>query len=347
MTIIKKTYRKQIELLNNFSIFFLVFCIRLYFYRGNKGVNEKQRKRFTPDKVYGNSSQKQCIACTGILAMAENLYLSGVVSGGKHRETRKSMILRKAENLTVKQYQTREEMGKAAARDVSQKIQALLKEQDTVRMIFAAAPSQNEFLEALTADTDIDFSRIVAFHMDEYIGLPEDAPQGFANFLRERLFYKRKFHLVNTINGLAQDTRAECRRYAALLAQAPIDIVCMGIGENGHIAFNDPAYADFHDTQLVKTVLLDDVCRQQQVNDGCFSQISQVPLHAITLTIPALTCARGNYCIVPAKTKSKAVYRAIYGEVSESLPASILRNIKNSFLYLDQDSASLLPEIKK
>lgn len=254
------------------------------------------------------------------------------------------MILRKAGELTVKQFALRQDAGKEAARDVAEKICELLEKQERVRMIFAAAPSQNEFLEALAADRGIDFSRITAFHMDEYIGLPADAPQGFANFLRERLFDKREFDKVHTINGLAADPEEECRRYAALLTEAPIDIVCMGIGENGHIAFNDPAVADFRDPALVKTVLLDDVCRQQQVNDGCFAELSQVPHHAVTLTIPALTRAKGNFCIVPAKTKSRAVYETIYREISENVPASVLRKTKGAVLYLDADSASLLPE---
>lgn len=254
------------------------------------------------------------------------------------------MILRKAGELTVKQFSSRQEAGKKAARDVADQIRKLLEQQEEVRMIFAAAPSQNEFLEALTADRDIDFSRVTAFHMDEYIGLPADAPQSFANFLRERLFHKREFRAVHTIDGLADDPVRECGRYAALLGEAPIDIVCMGIGENGHIAFNDPAVADFSDQALVKTVLLDDVCRQQQVNDGCFADISEVPQNAITLTIPALTHAKGNYCIVPAKTKSRAVYETLYGEITENHPASILRITKGAVLYLDEDSASLLPQ---
>lgn len=255
------------------------------------------------------------------------------------------MILRKAGELTVKQFALRQDAGKEAARDVAEKIRVLLEKQQHVRMIFAAAPSQNEFLEALAADRELDFSRITAFHMDEYIGLSAEAPQGFANFLRERLFDKRAFGRVYTINGLAADPGEECRRYAALLTEAPIDIVCLGIGENGHIAFNDPAVADFGDPALVKTVLLDDVCRQQQVNDGCFTHLSRVPRHAITLTIPALTRAKGTFCIVPAKTKSRAVYETIYGEISENVPASVLRNTKGAVLYLDADSASLLPAV--
>ena len=140
--------------------------------------------------------------------------------------------------LTVCQYGTRSEMGKAAAADVAAKIREMLSSKETIRMIFAAAPSQNEFLEALTADASIDFSRIDAFHMDEYIGLPADAPQGFGNFLRDRLFAKAPFRSVQYLNGLAADPEEECRRYGELL-DGGVDIVCMGIGENGHIAFND------------------------------------------------------------------------------------------------------------
>ncbi len=245
------------------------------------------------------------------------------------------------DQLAVFPFETREELGRRAAADVAARIRTLLAEKPVIRMIFAAAPSQDEFLAALTADPTVDFSRIDAFHMDEYIGLAADAPQGFGNFLRDRLFSKVPFRSVNYLNGQAPDPEAECRRYGELLAEG-VDIVCMGIGENGHIAFNDPAFADFQDEKPVKVVELDPVCRMQQVHDGCFSSLDQVPTHALTLTIPTLTQKGTIFCMVPARTKAQAVKACLEGPVAESCPASILRKRPGARLYLDADSASLL-----
>lgn len=244
------------------------------------------------------------------------------------------------DKLNVKVYQTREEMGKAAAEEAAAAIRAAIAAKGEINMIFAAAPSQNEFLAHLIADKSIDFTKINAFHMDEYIGLPADAPQGFGNFLRERLFDRVPFKTVNTIDSTAADPEAECRRYAALLQAHPCDIVCMGIGENGHIAFNDPHVADFGDKAAVKVVALDETCRQQQVNDGCFARLDDVPTHALTLTIPTLTAPAAVFCIVPAKTKANAVYAALRGGITEACPASILRRHANATLYCDADSAA-------
>ena len=246
------------------------------------------------------------------------------------------------EELTVKAYPTRQEMGIKAAKDVAACIHNLLQEKDEINMIFAAAPSQNEFLEALIADTTIEWNRINAFHMDEYIGLKEDAPQGFGTFRKEKLFARVPFKSVTYINGQADVADEECNRYSALLKKYPVDIVCLGIGENGHIAFNDPHVADFNDPVLVKVVSLDNKCRMQQVHDGCFKDLSEVPEQAFTLTIPALTSAPHMYCIVPATTKAQAVYNTINGAITEECPASILRKKNGAVLYLDADSASLL-----
>lgn len=148
------------------------------------------------------------------------------------------------------------------------------------------------------------------------------------------------FKTVNTIDSTAADPEAECRRYAALLQAHPCDIVCMGIGENGHIAFNDPHVADFGDKAAVKVVALDETCRQQQVNDGCFARLDDVPTHALTLTIPTLTAPEAVFCIVPAKTKANAVYATLRGGITEACPASILRRHANATLYCDADSAA-------
>ena len=242
----------------------------------------------------------------------------------------------------IKKFETRKEMGKAAALDVQQTITKLLKEKETISMIFAAAPSQHDFLEWICADKSIDFSRINAFHMDEYVDLSADAPQGFGNFLKEYLFSKVNFKTVSYLNGNASDIEAECERYSSLIKRNRPDIVCMGIGENGHIAFNDPHVADFNDPALVKVVSLDNICRQQQVNDKCFDLIDKVPKQALTLTVPALSEAAYHFCMVPASSKADAVYRTIYGEINEHCPASILRKCDNAVLYLDKDSGALL-----
>lgn len=247
----------------------------------------------------------------------------------------------KADKLSVNIYDTRKNMGAAAAADIAACIKELLGRKSEIYMIFAAAPSQNEMLEALIADKEIEWNRVHALHMDEYVNLPSDAPQGFGNFLRRAIFDRVPFASVNLI-GTDADSEATCRRYDALLAANKVDIVCMGIGENGHIAFNDPHVADFNDPCRIKKVDLDQKCRQQQVNDGCFQTIDQVPTHALTLTIPTLYNVANIFCVVPAATKAEAVKNTVNGPVSEICPASILRTHDNAVLYTDSDSASLL-----
>ncbi|MGD6831823.1 glucosamine-6-phosphate deaminase [Sutcliffiella halmapala] len=241
----------------------------------------------------------------------------------------------KKEKLTYYVFENRDSMGRAAATDVAEQIVKLQGEQDEIRMIFAAAPSQNEVLHYLIQDSRIRWERITAFHMDEYIGLHEEAPQLFQNFLKERLFEKVPFkqvHLINSTNG------EEVERYTRLLEESPIDIVCLGIGENGHIAFNDPPVADFEDKAIIKKVELEEACRQQQVNDGCFTSLEDVPLYALTLTIPALMAAKSMYCVVPGKTKTAAVQETLHGPIGTACPATILRTHDHAFLYLDEDS---------
>ena len=248
----------------------------------------------------------------------------------------------KVDKLQVNVYDTRAAMGAAAARDIKNKFCELLATKPQINVIFAAAPSQNEVLASLVADQDIDWSRINAYHMDEYIGLAADAPQGFGNFLRAHLFDQVPFASVNLIDITAKDADKEAARYGALLDQNLADVVVMGIGENGHIAFNDPPVADFHDTKTVKAVKLDEICRNQQVNDGCFAAIDQVPTHALTVTVPALTRAPYMFCIVPAPSKAWAVRETLTGSIDEHCPASVLRTHDHAVLYLDRDSAAQL-----
>ncbi len=248
----------------------------------------------------------------------------------------------KVDNLLVKVMPNRDEMGKVAAKDLKDKIVELLKVKDEINMIFAAAPSQNDVLKSLVEDKDIEWNRINAFHMDEYIGLDKNAPQGFGNFLKAHIFGLVPFKSVNYIDISTTNPEKEAERYGKLLEENPTDIVVMGIGENGHIAFNDPPVADFNDSKWVKPVKLDEICRQQQVNDGCFKSIDEVPTHAMTLTCPTLVKAPYLFCIVPAPTKAKAVYETLNGTIDEHCPASILRKQENAILYLDDKSSTLL-----
>ncbi|WP_029902571.1 glucosamine-6-phosphate deaminase [Prevotella sp. 10(H)] len=247
----------------------------------------------------------------------------------------------KKDKLTVKIYTTTKEMSVDAAKDVSNQIKELLAKNEYINMIFAAAPSQSDFLKELVKYKEIDWGRINAFHLDEYINLSEDAPQRFGNFLRKEIFELLPFRKVYYLDG-NKPTDEECKRYTDLLTEFPPHIVCLGIGENGHIAFNDPHVANFNDTEMVKVVVLDEMCRQQQVNDKCFGKIEDVPKEALTLTIPALLLAQYLFCIVPFKTKAQAVNNTINGEISEACPASALRMKDNTILYLDKDSSSLL-----
>jgi glucosamine-6-phosphate deaminase len=243
-----------------------------------------------------------------------------------------------ADRLQARVYPDRAALGRAAGEAAAARIREI-SARKPVSIIFAAAPSQNEFLETLAAAPGVDWSRVVAFHMDEYVGLRADAPQGFGNWLRARLFDRVKPGVVHTLRGEG-DPEAECRRYAALLEASPPDLTCMGIGENGHLAFNDPPYAFFEDPQPVKVVELDPVSRRQQVNDGCFAAFEEVPKTAITLTIPTLLSAAWILCMVPGPRKAAAVRDALLGPVRESCPASVLRRKERAVLYLDLDSAA-------
>lgn len=251
------------------------------------------------------------------------------------------MIEQKYDNLCVKIFSNRVNMGKQAAVDAAKQIMKCLAEKETINCMFAAAPSQTEFLAALAAHSEIPWERINAFHMDEYVGFEIYDSRSFSGFLNEAIFNKVSFRTVNLINGM-NDPETECGHYEKLLEENPVDIVFMGVGENGHIAFNDPSVADFNDKKAVKTVELEESCRIQQVNDGCFETLDQVPQKAVTVTIPGLMKSRFVFCMVPNERKSQAVRQMIYGEISETCPASILRKKPGAKLYLDADSSSEL-----
>ena len=253
----------------------------------------------------------------------------------------------KVEQLAVQIHPTREAMGQAAARLAAEFIRARAKDKDEVNVLFAAAPSQNEFLAALTALPEIPWERVNAFQLDEYIGLPKDAPQRFSRYVEEHVVSRvplRRFYAMDP----SRDPAEECRRYAALLAQFPPDLACIGIGENGHIAFNDPPVADFADPLPVKVVELDLACRLQQVNDGCFATLDDTPSHAVTLTIPTILAAKRVVCVVPGERKQEAVYKTLLGPIDTQCPASILRRHPGATLVVDEVAARLyLDEVKE
>jgi glucosamine-6-phosphate deaminase len=255
------------------------------------------------------------------------------------------MIAMQAGKLKVRIEENRKQMGKMAAEEVARQIRVLLNQKDDIRMVFAAAPSQNEFLAEIVK-MDLDWHKITAFHMDEYIGLENNAEQLFSRYLSRNIFEKVKFKKVNLLRSANDNPLEECRRYSDLLAEKSIDIVCMGIGENGHIAFNDPPVADFNDKEKVKIVELDLACRQQQVNDGCFASLDEVPQTAISLTVPMLMSANYLSIVVPGERKAEAVFNTIYSNISTECPSTILRTHSNAVMYLDDLSSMKIISFK-
>lgn len=238
----------------------------------------------------------------------------------------------KKDNLKIKIFTDRTAMGECAATEAAECINTLLENKETINMVFAAAPSQNDMLEAL-CKKDIAWERINAFHMDEYAGLDKNHPQSFGKYLYDHIFGKVNFKSVNYISDYGE-------KYADILKANHIDIICLGIGENGHIAFNDPGVADFNDPELIKKVKLDDVCRMQQVHDGCFKTFDDVPEYALTLTVPQMFSADFLFCVVPAVTKAEAVWRTVNEEITENCPATIMRRHKGAVMYCDKDSGT-------
>lgn len=231
-------------------------------------------------------------------------------------------------------------LGAAAADDAAEAIRDAVAARGVANVMFASGNSQLAFLDALVARDDVDWSRLVGFHMDEYCGIAGDHPASFRRYMRERIIERVHPGAFHEVLGDAPDVAAECDRYAALLRDHPLDLCCLGIGENGHLAFNDPPVADFDDPLDVKIVELDDACRQQQVGEGHFPSVDAVPSTAITVTIPALLRSGTVLAIVPEARKREPVRRALEGPVSAACPASVLRTCPNVTLHLDADSAA-------
>jgi glucosamine-6-phosphate deaminase len=242
----------------------------------------------------------------------------------------------KVDQLNVTIYPTAAATASSAAAFVSEEIRGAITRKGTARVIFATGNSQLLFLRYLIEQTDIDWTKVTAFHLDEYIGLPVSHPASFRRYLQELLFSKLSFGAVHLLDGEAPDPLVECERYSRLLSEAPIDVACVGIGENGHLAFNDPP-ADFDAPTLVHIVALDEKSRQQQVGEGHFETLTHVPTHALSLSIPAVMGAGAIACIVPEMRKAEPVYRTLREPISPYCPASILR-----MMFLDQESGSRL-----
>lgn len=249
------------------------------------------------------------------------------------------------DKLRVQVYQNRDEMGKAAASSVAAKMREVIGQKGKVRIVFASAPSQSDFFKYLCEAPGIDWSKVTVFHQDEYMGASIEDEYSFARFIKEHVVDKVNPGKVFYMNGKNTDIQGECERYASLISQEPIDIVCLGIGENGHIAFNEPHEADFNDPKLVKEISLDEKCRSQQYHDFGFASMDDVPRYAITMTIPAITGADYLYCIVPTDRKAEAVKAALTGSITEKCPASVLRTHDSAILFLDKDAAKLVEEL--
>src|SRR5262245_23708293 len=248
----------------------------------------------------------------------------------------------RADQLNVYVYESRPKMGQAAASVIAAEIRRAIQERGRAVVILASAPSQNEFLATLAEAPDIDWSRITAFHLDEYLGMDDQAPQSFRRFLLDRLVDKVPLGAFHGLRGDAADGTQETKRYAQLLQENPPDFAVLGIGENGHLAFIDPPFCDFNDPQTVKVVQLDEVCRNQQVNDGAFATIEDVPHDALSLTIPTLMARPKLFAIAPGPAKRQAIKSTVEGPVSTQCPASILRTHADAHLFIDRVSAELL-----
>lgn len=232
-----------------------------------------------------------------------------------------------------------QEMAQLAAERASELIRAAVERHGAAHVAFAAAPSQTAFLAQLRQQPAVPWAQVTAFQLDEYVGLPEGAAQRFSAYLDDALWHHvplREAYILDP-GGLAPEET--CRRYALLLRAHPLHLACLGIGENGHLAFNDPHVADFEDPLSVKVVELDEACRQQQVNDGCFPSLREVPRQAVTLTMPTLFAAEAVVCVVPGARKRRTVQAALYGVMSPACPASLLRRHPNATLFLDEGSA--------
>jgi glucosamine-6-phosphate deaminase len=248
-----------------------------------------------------------------------------------------------ADKARVYIHPTKMDTSIAAAAEAASILRGTVEKKGSARVIVATGNSQLDMIQALVEAPGVDWSRVEVFHMDEYVGISDQHPASFHLWLKTRLVDVVHPGKVNFMNGQAADLPAECERYAALLHSAPVDLCFIGFGENGHIAFNDPGVADFNDPLAVKCVTMDEPCRRQQVGEGHFPTLADMPLHALTLTCPELFRAEHWVCTVPELRKAEAVKNALTGPISEACPSSLTRTHPAAGVYLDAESASLLP----
>ncbi len=246
------------------------------------------------------------------------------------------------DKLPVELYASNDELGQAAANKAQQILKKAINQKGFANLILATGNSQLTFLKALRILEGIEWQKVRIFHMDEYIGIDPSHPASFPLFLENHFLQFTKPGHFHPIPSVPSDVSSACKTYEALIRQHPADLVAMGWGENGHIAFNDPPDAHFDDPHWVKVVDLAEESRLQQVGEGHFTSLNKVPKQAITLTIPALMAPVHILCIVPEARKANAVKDCLSEPVEESRPGSILRTISHATLLLDQDSASLL-----
>jgi glucosamine-6-phosphate deaminase len=246
------------------------------------------------------------------------------------------------DHLAVSVYPSRAEAGVASAAEASAIIRAAIEKDGSAAVVFAAAPSQNEFLATLRSDSSIEWRRVTALHLDEYAGLAGSHPASFRRFLRERLMDHVPLAAFHELAGDAADLAAEAVRYQRILAEHQPVLVALGIGENGHLAFIDPGECDFHDPRDVRIVDLDDACRRQQVHDGAFERVEDVPRRALSLTIPFFLRTPRAVVTVPGSAKARAVRDALESPIDPRCPASILRRHAGARLFLDSESGALL-----
>ena len=244
------------------------------------------------------------------------------------------------EQLPVAVYADNATLGRAAAELAAGIIAQAVAKRGVANLVLATGNSQLTFLHALRELAGVPWPAVNVFHMDEYLNLPAGHPAGFPLFLRRHILDHVPYGAFYPVPGHPADVETACRGYELLLRAHPADLCCLGIGENGHLAFNDPPVADFADPVWVKVVPLDEASRRQQVGEGHFGSLDEVPTHAVTLTIPALRAAKAMLCIVPEKRKAEAVRRALLGPIETACPASILRQTPHARLFLDRESAS-------
>jgi glucosamine-6-phosphate deaminase len=266
-------------------------------------------------------------------SLSNEVNASSAIEGQSHFCSNQLTI----DRLTVKFYDSSTELTQSAAKLAGDYLESLLLFQETVSIVLATGNSQLEFLDCLVNAARIDWSRVILYHLDEYLGITAAHPGSFRYYLKEKIVSKINCCQFHFIEGDAAQPLAECIRYSQLLQQQPIDLCLLGIGDNGHLAFNEPSVADFNDPHVIKLVKLEEITRQQQVNGGYFSNIDAVPNYAYTLTIPTICRAKKIFCLAPGKHKQEVVKKTLNESINTSFPATILRTQPQAILFFNRE----------